>query len=346
MDAKAINELRAALEAATRRAEQAEQALEAIYSGAADALVVPAAEGPQVYIREGADRPYRTIVELMAQGVAICDGEGRILRANYALGELLGRPAEQVIGRVIGSLVASESARELEAMVAEARSRRDRVEDEVLMLQGPGGRPRPVLVGVSSLDLDRLDAFMVSLTDLSRQKRADELLASERLARSIIDQAVDAIIVCDPEGRVLRASREALRLCGGNPLRQVFDAILPLYRVTTGPDGTEQSRRAPSLHGTGRLGHGPESGGRPRVRVVEGDPAAQRRADPRRGGPDAGLRRHPDRRDLSEGGRDPAAGGRPPQGRVPGDACPRVAQPPGRDGVWHLAPPRRQRDRG
>jgi hypothetical protein len=68
-----IESLREALAAATRRAEQAEQTLEAIYAGAADAIIVPARSGPQIFILDGADRPYREIVELMAQGMAVCD---------------------------------------------------------------------------------------------------------------------------------------------------------------------------------------------------------------------------------------------------------------------------------
>ncbi|QDV34345.1 Sensor histidine kinase TodS [Tautonia plasticadhaerens] len=242
-----VDSLRQALSAATRRADQAEQALEAIYAGEADAILVPAGSGPQVFIREGADRPYRAIVELMAQGVAVCDAEGRVLRSNDALADLLGLPADRVIGRPVAALFDPDSIGHLEALVASARSGSERRDSVLLRLLGPDGATLPAAVGVGTLELDGLDAFLVTVTDLSHQKRDEELLASERLARSIIEQAVDAIVVCDPEGRVLRASREAHRLCGGNPLLRPFVEAFPLRQTGSGPEGSGVSPDAPPL---------------------------------------------------------------------------------------------------
>ena len=105
---------------AIERAERAEQALEAILGGGADALVVPGVDGPRVFIREGADRQYRAIIELMAQGVAVCDAEGRVLQANQALIELLGVERAAVVGRPIAALVQDESAATFGALIAAA----------------------------------------------------------------------------------------------------------------------------------------------------------------------------------------------------------------------------------
>ena len=44
------------------------------------------------------------------------------------------------------------------------------------------------------------------------------MVAAQALERSILEQAVDAIVVCDPDTRVIRASRAALELCGRNPI--------------------------------------------------------------------------------------------------------------------------------
>src|SRR5690606_27749463 len=60
------------------------------------------------------------------------------------------------------------------------------------------------------------------------QKRHEEIVASERLARAILAQAAEAIVVCDPEGQITHASRQAEILCGRNPLRLSFDEAFPL----------------------------------------------------------------------------------------------------------------------
>jgi signal transduction histidine kinase len=59
-------------------------------------------------------------------------------------------------------------------------------------------------------------------------------VASERLAVSIIEQAGEAIVVCDKRGRIIRASRLAHQLCGNNPLLKSFDAMWPLWMIEAG----------------------------------------------------------------------------------------------------------------
>ena len=63
---------------------------------------------------------------------------------------------------------------------------------------------------------------------------ASGITGSERLAVSIIEQAGEAIVVCDNRGRIIRASRLAHQLCGDNPLLKSFDAVWPLWMLEAG----------------------------------------------------------------------------------------------------------------
>ena len=63
------------------------------------------------------------------------------------------------------------------------------------------------------------------VTDLTAQKRNQEIVAAERLARSIFDQAAGAILVIDPAGRIIRASRAAEEMAGAAVLLRPFDDI-------------------------------------------------------------------------------------------------------------------------
>ncbi len=67
------------------------------------------------------------------------------------------------------------------------------------------------------------------LTDLAEKKKTEEVLQAERLARSILEQAGEAIVVCDTNGVIVRASRSVTKLAGQNPLFQAFEAVLPLH---------------------------------------------------------------------------------------------------------------------
>ena len=74
------------------------------------------------------------------------------------------------------------------------------------------------------------------MTDLTSQKalRSDGRRAA--LERSILQQAVDAIVVCDPDTRVIRASRAALELCGHNPILLRFGEAFQLGGERGAPD--------------------------------------------------------------------------------------------------------------
>ena len=74
------------------------------------------------------------------------------------------------------------------------------------------------------------------VTDLTKQKAYEALVAAQALERSILDQAIDAIVLCDPEGRVLRASRAAFELCGRNPLLLPFQESFSLTGANGPPD--------------------------------------------------------------------------------------------------------------
>jgi two-component system, NarL family, sensor histidine kinase UhpB len=63
-------------------------------------------------------------------------------------------------------------------------------------------------------------------------KQIAEIIASEKFSRTILEQAADAIIVCDTEGTILRSSAKAHNLLGveleGGNFDQVFSRFYPL----------------------------------------------------------------------------------------------------------------------
>jgi sigma-B regulation protein RsbU (phosphoserine phosphatase) len=53
------------------------------------------------------------------------------------------------------------------------------------------------------------------------------ILAEEELSRAILDQAEQAIIVCDKKGVIIRASEVAKTFCGANPILKSFEDVFP-----------------------------------------------------------------------------------------------------------------------
>ena len=85
------------------RLEESEAVVEAIRNGIVDAVVVDSTPGEGIYTLEGADRPYRLLVEAMQQGVAVLNTEGVLLYCNPGLADLFKMPVEKVIGRAWAS---------------------------------------------------------------------------------------------------------------------------------------------------------------------------------------------------------------------------------------------------
>src|SRR6476469_10162918 len=75
-----------------------EETLRAIRSGQVDALVVYAPDGgDRVFTLQGAEHPYRVLVESMNEGAATLNWGGDVLYANRRLAEMLATPLEQLI---------------------------------------------------------------------------------------------------------------------------------------------------------------------------------------------------------------------------------------------------------
>src|SRR5580693_9794543 len=80
------------------RLEELEETLRAIRSGEVDALVVSGPEGDRVFTLEGADHPFRVMVETINEGAATLTAEGVFLYANSRLAEMVKLPLEKLIG--------------------------------------------------------------------------------------------------------------------------------------------------------------------------------------------------------------------------------------------------------
>ena len=105
------------------RLEEAEAVVEAIRNGIVDAVVVHSTPGESVYTLEGADRPYRLLVEAMQQGVAVLNPEGVLLYCNPCLADLFKMSVEKVIGCTVDGFVAEADHAVLTDMLRQCRER-------------------------------------------------------------------------------------------------------------------------------------------------------------------------------------------------------------------------------
>src|SRR6187401_1667217 len=75
------------------------ETLRAIRSGEVDALVIRGGGGEQVRALQGADHPFRVLVDAMSEGAVLLDLEGLILYSNSRFARMVGKGPDDLIGQ-------------------------------------------------------------------------------------------------------------------------------------------------------------------------------------------------------------------------------------------------------
>jgi len=221
-----VSELENQVDELHRQLFEAQETLRAIQDGEVDAVVVGDGERPRVFTLDTPDKPYRLIVDQLHTGAATLTVDGTILACNDRLAGQLRRAPAELIGRRLAEFVEPAYVPLFIALLHDALAAP--VEGE-LVLQPADGARVPLFLGVSALR-EGVAGVCLIVADLSEQKRRERLVADEALARSILEQVADAVVVCDDAGTVQRASQAAHDLCGQNPVLRPFSAVFPLAR--------------------------------------------------------------------------------------------------------------------
>ena len=170
-----------------------------------------------VALQESNER-LRSIIDSAVDGIIVIDARGRIEAFNRGAERLFGYPAAEVIGRNVNMLMPSPDHEAHDGYLSQY------LDTGAAKIIGVGrqvtGRRRdgttfPLHLSVGEMSIQGERKFTGMLHDLSERMRLDEeLRASEARWRSVIDSAVDGIVVIDAHGRIESFNPAAERLFG------------------------------------------------------------------------------------------------------------------------------------
>jgi len=227
------------------RLREAEETLEAIRSGAVDAIVVSGKAGEKVYTLQGADQSYRLLVESISEGALTLNAEGTILYGNLQFATMLGVPLDQILGTPLSNHLSDSDRRVIERVLRRGDPGISRFQVALRTREG-GDLPVQLSLNVADIAGDRI--FTAVVTDLADQIRYREVVDEEKLLRSILEQEPVGIAVCDNAGRIIRCSRALHEFCNEPPERGVFEDLFDLrYAAENG--GWEKLSPAVPLRG-------------------------------------------------------------------------------------------------
>jgi PAS domain S-box-containing protein len=176
------------------RLEEAEETLRAIRVGEVDALVV----GEQVYSLQGAETPYRVLIESMSEGAATLLADGTILYCNQHFAELINAPLQNVMGSSLRGWVAPEDWPGFDALLAQGKAGASKGE---LKLRRPSTPAVAVQLSFSKLEVRGACGICVVASDLTERKHADEALRlSEQEFRALAEAMPQIVWATRPDG--------------------------------------------------------------------------------------------------------------------------------------------------
>jgi two-component system, LuxR family, sensor kinase FixL len=220
------------------------------------------------HLFHGAEAAYRTAVELAngraerlaavlrtaVDGIIVISAMGEIEGFNDGAARLFGYPAAEVLGRNVSMLMPSphhEAHDQYLARYLETGRAQIIGTGREVMGRRRDGTTFPLHLSVGEMRIDGERKFTGMLHDLSSRVRLEESLrASEERWRSIVESAVDGIVVIDAHGRIEAFNRAAERLFGysehdvqgqnvkllmPSPYHEQHDGYLARYHATHEP---------------------------------------------------------------------------------------------------------------
>lgn len=209
-----------ASEAAELRRELAEanNIINAIRCGEVDALLVSREADDEIYILQGADHIYRTLVEEMQEGCITAASDGSILFCNKNMARMLNTPLDTMIGSSLYSISYLQDQKALTDLLT-GRTQSFKAESR---LKNSNGWWVPVFISASNITIDNTKFTCLVITDLTEQVR------SKQFALMIFNAAKEPIIACDTQGRIIQVNPAACAMFGGRLVGSAFDDVISL----------------------------------------------------------------------------------------------------------------------
>jgi two-component system sensor kinase FixL len=176
----------------------------------------------------------QSIFRSAVDGIIVIDGTGRIQAFNPAAERLFGYSAVEVIGENVKILMPGADREQHDRYIASY------LETGVARIIGTGREVRgrrkdgstfPIHLSVGRMEIDGQPAFTGIVHDLTSRVEIEEALRrSEERVRSIVESAVDGIVVIDDRGIIQAFNPSAERLFGYRPdevLGQNVSMLMP-----------------------------------------------------------------------------------------------------------------------
>jgi PAS domain S-box-containing protein len=165
-----------------------------------------------------AEEKFRLAVDASPSGILMIDADGKIVLANAETERMFGYERGELLGRSVDTLVPASLRERHAAHRGAFHARPDaRRMNEGRELNGlrQDGSEFPVEIGLNPIQTPSGMLVLGTIVDITESRKAqEELRDSERMARGIIDTALDAFVQMDETGAVVEWNPQAETIFG------------------------------------------------------------------------------------------------------------------------------------
>lgn len=233
------------------RLHVAEETLRALRAGEVDALVVSDVQGEQVITLQGADLPYRILLDQMYAGAVTLTLDGVIVYCNQRFADIMRLPPSRVTGSSFKRFARPAAQPALAALLEGAST--DRVRGE-LEFRAADGTPVPVSATFAPLRLAGSDAVsgvigvVVDDTERRQQEEARTRLIRQAMTAQDDERRRIARELHDETGQSLTALLVGLRTIEESPTAAAASELAQRLREIVAQTLNEVGRMSRGLH--------------------------------------------------------------------------------------------------
>jgi PAS domain S-box-containing protein len=171
-----------------QRVLELEQTVNSIQGGEVDAFIINNKKGEaSVFTLEGADQPYRILIESLSEGAITLAGNGNIIHCNKKFSEMINIPAKDTIGTSFFKYIPETQHNSLRILLDADITKNGKGE---FLLHSINNSSKTVLLSCQHLKFGHVDGVSIVVTDISElhqmhQKIANSLKEKECMLKEI-----------------------------------------------------------------------------------------------------------------------------------------------------------------
>ncbi|MBN2246983.1 MAG: PAS domain S-box protein [Candidatus Aminicenantes bacterium] len=149
------------------------------------------------------------------EGIVMCDNEGIILRINPEFTRIFGYSLKESLGKKIDELIAPPEKLGEAKSVSEQTFRGEKIDLETVRQRKDKSKIHVSVCGSPIVIDNQQVAIYAIYRDITPRKKAEEALSREKAyLDQLFENAQEAIVMCDNEGKIFRVNQEFSKLFG------------------------------------------------------------------------------------------------------------------------------------